>query len=246
MLGSLSNSIFTCVAKISENEAIICSDVGSICFLSDNDGQQNLSLIKDVGFSIRSVAVDGNSGLVWFGGRDSLLESYPVEELKSMALQPPRTPNPGSPKFPQARKPAFISMGVIDTHLITVDSTRTIRACPLNQITNDNTDAVADVCMSAHRDPVLGISALTSPNAYSADFFTWSSGGMVRFWDVQGKCCATMRVDLEQLSNSDDDTNELKILRTADGVSAFVSGDKYGVIRLAYPFHRTVSCELAY
>lgn len=232
--------MFTCVAKISESEAIVCSDAGSICFLSDNNGQQNLSLIKDIGFGIRSIAVDDNTGLVWFGGRDKLLESCSIEELKSVALKPPRTPNSGPPKSPQVKKPAFVSMGVIDTHLITVDSTRTIRVCPLDQLREDNVDIVTDVCMSAHRDSVLGISALKSPNMYSADFFTWSSGGMVRFWNAQGKCCASMKVDLEQLSSGDEDTNELKILRTADGLSSFVSGDKYGVIRLEMPLLQNV------
>lgn len=86
--------------------------------------------------------------------------------------------------------------------------------------------------MPAHRDAVLGVNALKSPNIYDADFFTWSSGGTVHFWNIQGRCQATKQVELEQLQASDDDIpNELKVLRATENMKSFIAGDRYGVLR---------------
>ncbi|KAF3482810.1 WD repeat protein [Arthroderma uncinatum] len=134
------------------------------------------------------------------------------------------------------KKAAIVSMGIIDTHMITVDSTRTLRICPLDPLSKDNIETVADVSVSAHRDSVLGISTVETPNTRSAEFFTWSCGGTVRFWNVKGTCCDTYKVDLEQLSDDDDDANELKVLRATGGIKMFVSGDRYGVIRMVQLF----------
>lgn len=122
-------------------------------------------------------------------------------------------------------------MGIFATHMVTVDSTRAIRVCPLSKVGEDNVDTLPEISMPAHRDAVLGIGALTPPGPHEADFFTWSSGGTVNFWSLQGRCRATRKVDLEQLPGNDDDKNELKIVRTTADMTTFISGDKYGVIR---------------
>ncbi|OAX84285.1 hypothetical protein ACJ72_01350 [Emergomyces africanus] len=234
LLGSLGDCTFTCVSSISESEAIVCSDTGIVCILDDTSAQQRLHFVKSVSFGICSVAVDYESGTVWLGGRDRIIQKYSIEELKSMVSQSP-TYSDHEERFspsPKMRRPAIISMGIFATHMVTVDSTRAIRVCPLDRVGKDHVDTLAEISLPAHRDAVLGIGVLKPPNPHEADFFTWSSGGTVNFWSLQGRCRATRRVDLEQLPGNDDDKNELKILRNTTDMKEFISGDKYGVIRL--------------
>jgi hypothetical protein len=117
--------------------------------------------------------------------------------------------------------------------MVTVDSTRAIRVCCLDKLQHCQIEGEADVSIPAHKSAVLGLGTLSVPNAYSSDFFTWSSVGEVGFWNLSGSRQATMNVELEQLTKHDDETNELKILRAMEGLGMFVSGDKYGVLRFA-------------
>ncbi|KAK2802666.1 hypothetical protein FQN50_007274 [Emmonsiellopsis sp. PD_5] len=234
LLGSLGDSTFTCAASVSDNEAIVCSDTGMVCILDDTAGQQRLHFIKSLRFSVCSVAVDHDSGAVWFGGRGRKIERSSIEELRSLVTHSPTFPGPDerdSP-IPRLKRPAIISMGILSTHMVTVDSTRAIRVCPLDHVGEDNVEALAKISMPAHRDAVLGLGAVKLPNLRDAEFFTWSSGGTVNFWSLQGKCRGTTKIELEQLTGNDDDKNELKVLRTTEDMKTFISGDKYGVIRL--------------
>lgn len=184
-------------------------------------------------FGISSIVVDHESGTVWLGGRGRIILKSSIEELKSLVSQSPTYPDHDErlSSSPKMKRPAIISMGIFATHMVTVDSTRAIRVCPLDRVGQDNVDTLAEISIPAHRDAVLGIGVLKSPNQHEADFFTWSSGGTVNFWSLQGRCRATRKVDLEQLPGNDDDKNELKMLRTTADMKAFISGDKYGVIR---------------
>ncbi|OJD17227.1 hypothetical protein AJ78_02664 [Emergomyces pasteurianus Ep9510] len=234
LLGSLGDCTFTCVSSISDNEAIVCSDTGIVCILDDTSAQQKLLFVKSVSFGICSITVDHESGTVWLGGRDRIIQRSSIEELKSLLSQSP-TYAAHDERFspsPKTKRPAIISMGIFATHMVTVDSTRAIRVCPLDRVGQAHVDALAEISMPAHRDAVLGIGVLKPPKLHEADFFTWSSGGTVNFWTLQGRCRATRKVDLEQLPGNDDDKNELKILRNTTDMKKFISGDKYGVIRL--------------
>ncbi|KAM5464289.1 hypothetical protein MauCBS54593_007108 [Microsporum audouinii] len=231
LLGNLHHSTFTCVSSISDDEAIICSDSGVICFLDDSNGQQKLQYVKRFDIGVSSVAVDCSSGFIWFGGRGRQLEKCSIDEIRSSPMHSPTSANIDTQPCSAPKKAAIVSMGIINTHMITVDSSRTLHICPLDPLSKDNIESVADVSVSAHRDSVLGISTVETPNPKSAEFFTWSCGGTVRFWNVKGTCCDTYKVDLEQISDEDEDANELKVLRATGGIKMFVSGDRYGVIR---------------
>ncbi|KAK2873750.1 hypothetical protein FQN49_002113 [Arthroderma sp. PD_2] len=231
LLGNLHHSTFTCVSSISDHEAIICSDSGVVCFLDDSNGQQKLQYVKRFDIGVSSIAVDCNSGIIWFGGRGRLLEKCSIDDMRSSPMLPPTSANIDAQPCSMPKKAVIVSMGIIGTHMITVDSTRTLRICPLDPLSKDNIESVADVSVSAHRDSVLGISTVETPNTRSAEFFTWSCSGTVRFWNIKGTCCDTYKVDLEQISDDDDDVNELKVLRATGGIKMFVSGDRYGVVR---------------
>lgn len=234
LLGTLSENTFTCVASISDNEAVVCSDTGAVCLLDDSEGSQKLSLIKYVGFSITSMAVDFEQGSIWLGGRDRKMEKFLIEDLRASISSAPPSPIPceREQSNQKGKNPAIVAMGFLSTHIVTVDAGRAIHVCPTEALNGEEDKSCVQTSLPAHRDPVLGIGALKLPNAYESDFFTWSCGGTVNFWNSEGRCQASTKIELEQLPNNEDDiSNELRVLRTTEDMEFFVSGDRYGVLR---------------
>ncbi|KAJ5123877.1 uncharacterized protein N7515_007702 [Penicillium bovifimosum] len=234
LLGALGDNSFTCVSSISSHEAVIGTDSGSICYLDDREGTQKMIIVKQVGFSITSLAVDFDKESVWLGGRGRQMQRVSFDVLRSASsrpMSPARLEKGAADK--KCKAPAITCMGSLSTHLITVDSTRAIHVYQMDALREDGEQEECEASMLAHRDPVLGICRMDVPNELSADFFTWSRNGSVNFWDAQGKCRGSKNIDLEQYPGGDDDTaNELKVLKTAEGAGWFVSGDKFGVLRI--------------
>lgn len=117
-------------------------------------------------------------------------------------------------------------------HLFTLDSNRSLKM--INMSTVDGVPVPNSLIreLPAHKDACLGV-RLLPPNRYSdALFFTWSSGGAVLFWDLDGVNRGEFQVELEQpMENEDDIANELKVVRVSEHGDVFVTGDKYGVLR---------------
>lgn len=235
LLGALGEHTFTCIAPVSEYEAIICTDNGAVCLLDDSEGNQRLTVVKYVPFALTSVTAAPESGTVWIGGRGRKTLKLKMEDIREWTKVRSPTPPTSPPETFNLRgkSPTFISMAYLSTQIVTVDSTRAIHVCPVDAFGNVNSeDTLRDSLVPAHRDPVLGVRPLKRPNFYEADFFTWSCEGSVNFWDMQGRCQASRKVDLEQLASGEDEAvNELKVLRVAEDANTFVSGDRYGVLR---------------
>jgi hypothetical protein len=234
LLGPLGEHTFTCIAGVSEYEAIVCTDGGAICLLDDSEGAQKLTVVKYVPFGLTSAAFAPDSGTVWLGGRGRKSLELRMEDIRESLK--PGSPTPTSPlenNNMKGKAPTFISMAYLSTHIVTVDSTRAIHVCPVDVIGNgDDEDTLKNSLVPAHRDPVLGVKPLKRPNIYEADFFTWSCEGSVNFWNMQGRCQASKKVELEQLGSGEDEAaNELKVLRVAEDANTFVSGDRYGVLK---------------
>ncbi|OXV06495.1 hypothetical protein Egran_05738 [Elaphomyces granulatus] len=235
LLGSMSDATFTCVASLSDSEAVVCSDTGAVCFLDDTEGAQKLSLVLQVDFGITSIAIDAESGAIWLGGRGRRTQKVQVEELRGLKSNASMSPAPRDRDVgvTKGKNPAIVSMGLLATHIVTVDSTRAIHVCPIDALNNEHEQGCMEASMPAHRDAVLGIGAVKQPNRHDADFFTWSSGGTVNFWNRHGKCQAMQKIELEQPCAGDDESvNELKVLRAMEDMESFISGDRYGVIRV--------------
>ncbi|QQK45171.1 Mitogen-activated protein kinase-binding protein [Penicillium digitatum] len=235
LLGALGDNIFTCVNSISYNEAVIGTDSGAVCFFDDREGSQKMITVKQVGFSITSLAVDYDSESIWLGGRGRQMQRVPFEVLRSSGLSPPvssaRLDKNAFDK--KSKTPAITCMGSLNSHLVTVESTCAIHLYPIKTLSDDGEQERGEASMPAHCDPILGICRMDFPNDLSSDFFTWSRDGSVNFWDVQGKCRGSKKIDLDQFSGKEEDSaNELKVLRTAENAGWFVSADKFGVLRI--------------
>ncbi|CAI7602647.1 unnamed protein product [Penicillium glandicola] len=235
LLGALGDNTFTCVNSISYNEAVIGTDSGAVCFLDDREGSQKMITVKQVGFSITSLAVDFDQESIWLGGRGRQMQRLPFDVLRPSSPSTPMSPTrlDKTALDKKSKTPVITCMGSLHSHLVTVESTRAIHVYPIDTLSEDGEQEEGEASMPAHRDPILGICRMDFPNDLSADFFTWSRNGSVNFWDAQGKCQGSKNIDLDQYPGTEDDAaNELKVLRTAENANWFISGDKFGVLRI--------------
>ncbi|KAI5300271.1 hypothetical protein KEM56_002583 [Ascosphaera pollenicola] len=177
------------------------------------------------------------------------MEKFSLQKLRetmSSASKPSSpAPSEGSsrPNSSSHASPAITCIALFPDAVITIDSTHSLRICSPTDAQDYNCDGAHQTTTTtttttttgptANRDAVMGISPLTTPNPFSADFFTWSAGGLVNFWDFSGKKRASQFVALGTPPHADDDANELKVVRTTpQGMEFFVAGDKYGVLSL--------------
>jgi hypothetical protein len=118
-------------------------------------------------------------------------------------------------------------------HLFTLDSDRCLKI--INMTTVEGVPVPNSMVreLPAHKDACLGVRPLPPNHPSESAFFTWSAGGSVIFWSVDGTCMAEFQIELEQPSEGEDDVvfNELKVVRVSKDGDFFVSGDKYGVLR---------------
>lgn len=229
LLGSFGTCVFTCVAGISDSEAVVGTEDGALCLLDDSEVSPKLSLIKYVGFGISSLTIDPDHGYLWVGGREKRMQRFSLESLRpSSPISPGPSGRTSSSK--KTKGPAITCMGSLGSHLVSVNSSKEIQIYRVESISNDCERALA---IAAHRDAVLGISPLPDHNELQANFFTWSANGTVKFWDTAGRCKDSRTVTVEQPLGSDESlTNELKILRATEDLKLLVSGDKMGVLRV--------------
>lgn len=88
--------------------------------------------------------------------------------------------------------------------------------------------------MTVHGVGVLGVELLTQAHEQDPTHFTWSSDGMVHFWNTAGQLKETIQIALEQLVEpGDDGPNELRVMQASPEADFLVSGDGYGVMRSA-------------
>lgn len=232
LLGTLSNHTFTCIASFSDTEAVVGSDTGALCLLSEVEGNQKLSLVKYMEFGITSLAVDTVRESMWLGGHEGQIERFTFEALRSSVASSPVSVDRTSVFRKTRRESSITSMGFLSSHLVVIDAKRSIRLYSVDNLYDDGQQNNAGTLLPAHKDAVLGIRPLRSPNDLNAEFFTWSSGGAVNFWDSQGRYRSSQSVDLDKLSSGEDDTsNELKVVCATDNMSFFVTGDRLGVLR---------------
>ena len=117
-------------------------------------------------------------------------------------------------------------------HLFTLDSNRSLKI--INMTTVEGVPVPKSMIreLPAHKDACLGVRPLPANHPSQSAFFTWSAGGCVLFWSLDGICKADFQIELEQPAEGEEDiANELKVVRVSKDGTFFVSGDKFGVLR---------------
>ncbi|CCX06588.1 WD40-repeat-containing domain protein [Pyronema domesticum] len=234
LLGNMSDSTMSCVIGISEDKAIVCSERGDICLLEET--QMRFSKVADAGFGVHCIAVDAERKFAWVAGKDGSHSALVLANI--VPPTPPASPSSSrssSPVLPSGcRRADVVAMASMFGHLFTLDSDRCLKI--INMTTVEGVPVPNSMVreLPAHKDACLGVRPLPPNHPSESAFFTWSAGGSVIFWSVDGTCMAEFQIELEQPSEGEDDVlfNELKVVRVSKDGDFFVSGDKYGVLRV--------------
>lgn len=67
LLGAFAESTFTCVARLPNDRAIVCSDKGDICLIEESEGNHRLAKIERLDSSLTCVAMDSEGQFAWIG-----------------------------------------------------------------------------------------------------------------------------------------------------------------------------------
>lgn len=231
ILGNLLESTFTGVVGVAPDKAIVCSEKGDICLLDDQNGSQTFSKIGNAGFKVTAMTLD-TLGRLHLAGSHGNFKTMKVNELLDIQTPPQSPPYKldSDSTSPADDTISLRAMTCLSSYLVTVDSQHAIRLFALQNAESEELGALVKQ-LPAHGDSILGVDTLTGTKEALGDFFTWSSGGTVLFWNQDGKALNDIDIELDQVEYSDDGRNELKVVRVSDEAAYLVAGDKYGFLR---------------
>lgn len=264
LLGCLADSTFTCVAAISDCEAILCTKTGCVCLLDDRTGNQELKYIRQLDHSTKSAAVDLQAERIWYVSRDGDLSSESFESLRSAGgdrlvtgssareqwvtttsrsslggadpLRPLRSP----PRAGCQRRNGsqdIVASGCLPGRIVSVDELRNIRLEVSHGVKLSDTEPLSVVTLPAHNGAVQGVFSLPEKSALG-DYVTWSLEGAVNFWSLDGSLMRSEKVELEQPKQSsadlDEYVNELRHVRLSEAARSIVVGDRLGVLQVIH------------
>jgi WD40 repeat protein len=262
LLGFLVDSTFTCAVPISDHEAVLCTKEGSLCLLDDSSENQELRHLKQMNPPVQALAVDRRTQQIWFSNSGATFSSETFESLRktegsslvtslgggSRVASTARPSSPIAPYTPcrlsssrglgtsRCKKPECdIASTCLPNKIVSIDGVRQIRIEQMEVGSSGEDARQRSKSLPAHNDAVLGVVSLPK-NDPMGHYLTWSPGGSVNFWCMNGSVKRQEMIELEQpqqfSSDYDGCTNELKLVRiSADGQFA-VSGDKLGVLQV--------------
>lgn len=224
LLGNMIEATFSCAAAIDDTKAIICSETGDVCLFDDTGKQMKLTNVLESGFATTCVAIRGN--VVYLGGKSGNLATLDLASLLSCNLDSLCT-NVGS-------FAGFFAMGFLEENMVTVDAKRSIHIWRCDDAPEKLDLSSSPIPIPGHQDSILGVEALSRPNAPGADFYSWSGTGQVILWDVDGNIKCSFQVPLEDASTEDEPNlvNQLTLVQATEGGNFFVTGDKLGIVKI--------------
>ena len=260
ILGDLLESTFTTVVAMSSDTAAVCSDRGDVCILDVGSGHQTLRKVANVEFPVFSAAFHGDQ-LVLAGEKHRLRALSVKEAIISncdiatgTASKSPHRKSLGNDSYIAAIACFATELIVVDSqdgvkifkgfsfdaasesNVLDVNISASDEAGESNSILNhsilqDVRRSSFDQKLPGHCSAVLGVQAIPVTRSLDSSFFTWSSDGLVHFWDSGGGLKHSMRVPLGGESSHADHPNELRVVRAFPSFKYFATGDKYGVLR---------------
>ncbi|KAL7624016.1 hypothetical protein AAE478_005573 [Parahypoxylon ruwenzoriense] len=224
LLGGLIEATFSCAAAIDDTKAIICSETGDVCLFDDTGKQMKLTNVLESGFVTTCVAIRGN--VAYLGGKSGNLAILDLTSFVKCSLDS-LCKNVGS-------LAGLFAVGFLKENMVTVDAQRSIHIWGFDHTSDELDLKSAPIPIPGHQDPVLGIEALSHPNASNADFYSWSGSGQVILWDVEGEIKSSFKAPLEEACFDDESdlVNQLALVRATQGGKFFVTGDKLGIVKI--------------
>lgn len=248
LLGPLKDATFTCVAGISDDRAVLCTQDGVVCLLNDANRTQRLYQVSRKDYCITCITVDRSSGTVWLGGQGVDPEALPLDVL--LAVEDPSAVPQEEKKLDehgQHKKenvPGALTICCIGNRLIAVDSSRTIRIYDVGSSPSDKSKASVVQELPAHDSPVLGAVILSKPTETQSDFLTYSERGHIFHWLWNGTCTSRCQVHLDHHMAYDlEEPNELRAVRATPMDGMLLAGDKAGLVQCVASRRAYASCN---
>ena len=239
LLGASLESTFTCVASISDNKAVICSDGGDVCLLDDATDSPVFVRAAKVDFSIKCVSVDLDQECIWIGGRSSEVRKFAISELEVFSRAQPAEDKSRSPSAAGALdhpkvSSTIVALGIVNRRLISVDAEHCINIFDIPVLGSGNSNETRVKKLQSHSSPVLGLNVSVAEDRKLTWLTTWDVTGRLIFWNSGGEFLGSALITLEQPSSEEEyETNELKVLRSSRSGAFHLTGDKHGTIRHA-------------
>lgn len=236
VLGDLLEATFTTIVPLDSARAILCSDKGTVCLLTDFDGHQRFVKLRDVPFAV-TAAILSPENQILIAGDQGELQSMNIENLEhgskasSKTHFKPRAPFPLAEVSRSSQMDPTVAFVALQDLIATLDCRGVIRLMRLGTAKEQSPSWACVYKLPAHGGPVLGVRALDENNGPQASFFTWTGDGTVMFWDAEGRCKMTITIDIEQLASEDGIPNELKVAKYWSSRNCIITGDKYGIMR---------------
>ena len=241
LLGSLVDCTFTSSASIDNRTVLLGTDTGHLCGIEVSDGSPEVKVLKIFEFGITSISWQSSFHKVVLGSSDGIFhEDYSrlAATLRTNVIVD--TTRPRSPRkeirsssirqslgLLQSKSAAISALGCLAEHTIALDSDGNLH---VNKSAGNDSDPT--LSFACHNDLIQGVQRLPDDCDLGA-FYTWSRRGEVRFWDTGGNLLNSKLVAVDQ-QDPDDDTNqnELRVVRYMPSTRQFVSGDRFGILRL--------------
>lgn len=247
LLGSLMDAVFTTVVAIAHEKAILCTENGDICLLDDTDQNQRIEKLTSVDFKILCVSFCKIRDTIVVAGSEGRFKIISMVELEkhgdtTISFEISAASSSRADKAPRPLSD-ILAVGFLgQDRLIMMDASHTMFLRDAPNLHDGQATILKEV--AAHGSPILGVNALQRPNKRDADFLTWSSQGTALFWALDGTCMSKLDIPLSQeVSISDSDPNELKVVRASLNLDYLIFGDKYGNVGLSLKSSRPLKAH---
>lgn len=248
LLGSLADSIFCCVTAISDHQAIICTEDGSICLFDESLGAKELRLIKRLKSPSKAIAYTAGQDRACFGDNSGNVHPESVLGMVQMTRSPrnvsseyrqsnsrnnspkqqQQLPNNGQGNWPDK---SLLALGCLSSGLVSVDCNRNLQ---ISKAFGHHGFAELKR-FTSHKEPIQGIRVLPKGCQWGL-FYTWTAAGEVKFWDSGGALLKTNKFVPDQHSAEDDDfSNDLVTVHYSPELDQFLLGDQAGVLTCTKP-----------
>lgn len=246
ILGDLLEATFTTIVPLNSSRAIVCSDQGTVCLISDEGGHQRFIKLADVPFPVTAATLMDEQRLFLCGGRGEV-KVLKIETTRPIPVADKQLHEVGSPNDASSmRTRQIVAFSQLRDLIATLDVCGVIQLMKVTHKDDKRTTWETAYKLPAHGGPVLGVRAIENANGQDASFFTWAGDGTVLFWNSEGHCAKELHIKVEQLSLEDGLPNELKVAKLVTSKGLLVTGDKYGIMRYTYYLSGYVNDPFAY
>ncbi|KAH6960717.1 WD domain-containing protein [Fusarium avenaceum] len=215
LLGALLEDTFTCAAVVKNSSLIICSEMGNVCIMEEDDRQMKLQKVLDLDFAISTIAVKDN--VAYVGGRHGHFAVLDVEAV--LDAQPPSA----CIKETTFSSAGQVALGFLADSLVTIDSQQSIDIWSSDHVPGKDAKAMANIPIPGHGQSVTGIQVLQRPNDLDASFLTWT---------ISGNASIDVPIGRTEPENELDSVNQLTCARATSDGKLLISADRLGVLRM--------------